>query len=84
MHSIMLCSCLSFNPIAEHIFLRNVKSRKPPNIAPNWKTTYRLGKCALVALVPIGSRGEQLNQSARVIWAEIQTHKEDRDEWKER
>lgn len=51
--------------------LSAVQSRRPPRVAPNWKTSYRLKCSALVAVVPLGSSQEALAPPLRISWAEI-------------
>lgn len=49
----------------------NLQSRKPPRIAPNWKTSYRLQPCALIGIVKLGSSREPLKRSSSIYWAEV-------------
>lgn len=51
--------------------LSGLTSRRPPNIDPNWKTSYRLKCSALVAVVRLDVSGEALNYSHPIQWAEI-------------
>ena len=51
--------------------LSNLTSRKPPNIAPNWRTTYRLRKAALVAVVRLNSSNQRLSKNFSLQWAEV-------------
>lgn len=51
--------------------LSELASRRPPNIAPNWKTSYRLKCSALVAVVRLGSSGEALGSTHPLQWAEV-------------
>lgn len=48
-----------------------LQSRKPPKIAPNWNTSYRLQRAALVAVVRLGVSGEALSRSHHLQWAEV-------------
>ena len=66
--------------------LKNLKSRKPPKLSPNWMTTYRLQSSALVGVVKLRSVGEKLSMSGAIQWAEIVSldQKEMKDEWKKR
>jgi hypothetical protein len=67
-------------------FFKQVKSRKPPQKEPNWKTTYRLVSPALVAIVVLERPGERLRRSQELLWAEVvpHDHKMKRDEWRRR
>lgn len=51
--------------------LGGVKSRKPPDVTANWRTTYRLKCSALVAVVKLAASGEALMPMTRIAWAEI-------------
>lgn len=51
--------------------LKNLESRKPPKIAPNWKTSYRLPISVLVAVVKLSVSHEPLNRSSSIQWGEI-------------
>ena len=51
--------------------LEQLRSRKPPTIAPNWRTSYRLQQAALVAVVKLGSRGQCLDRNDSIQWGEI-------------
>jgi hypothetical protein len=51
--------------------LSGLESRKPPKIAPNWNTTYRLQTSALVAVVKLGAHGEKLPRDRAIQWAEV-------------
>ena len=48
-----------------------LQSRKPPRIAPNWRSTYRLNASALVAVVRLGVSQEPLRRAMPLQWAEI-------------
>lgn len=51
--------------------LSSVTSRRPPKIAPNWKTSYRLQPSALVAIVKVGTPGQRIPSDSVLQWAEI-------------
>ena len=51
--------------------LSQLASRKPPKIAPNWRTTYRLKCSALVGVVRLGASCEPLEAHQRLELAEI-------------
>jgi hypothetical protein len=51
--------------------LRGLRSRKPPQIAPNWRTTYRLCSSALVAVVPLSISEEVLQPAHPFYLAEV-------------
>ena len=51
--------------------LSGLKSRKPPTIAPNWNTTYRLQPAALVAVVRLGASSQRLMKDSPLQWAEV-------------
>lgn len=51
--------------------LKNLRSRKPPTIDPNWGTTYRLSAPALVAVVTLQCRGDALQPHHVIQWGEI-------------
>lgn len=51
--------------------LSALRSRKPPTIAPNWSTTYRLQPAALVAVVRLGATNQRLPQNSPLQWAEV-------------
>ena len=51
--------------------LSQLRSRRPPNIGPNWRTTYRLKCPALVGVVRLGATGETLRPDQPLQWAEI-------------
>ena len=46
--------------------LSRLQSRKPPKVAPNWHTSYRLQAAALVAVVKLGTYGERLSRDRQV------------------
>ena len=56
------------------VYLTNVQSRRPPTIAPNWRTTSRLSSPSLVALIEVNSWGEALQETDQIAWAEIVKH----------
>ena len=51
--------------------LSQMKSRKPPSVAPHWRTTYRLKCSALVAVMRLGVSGEPLSSQRALQWAEV-------------
>ena len=51
--------------------LTGLQSRKPPTIAPNWNTTYRLQPAALVAVVRLGAGSQRLTKDSPLQWAEV-------------
>ncbi|CDF32339.1 unnamed protein product [Chondrus crispus] len=51
--------------------LSQMKSRKPPSVSPNWKTTYRLKCSALVAVMRLRISGEPLSSQHALQWAEV-------------
>lgn len=51
--------------------LQSLTSRKPPAVAPNWKTSYRLATAGLVAVVKLSSSKEGLRRGATLQWAEV-------------
>lgn len=53
------------------VFASNLSSRKPPTIAPNWNTTYRLNTAALIGVVLLNVNGEELNCDSVIYWAEV-------------
>ena len=63
--------------------LSGLKSRKPPTIAPNWMTTYRLQPAALVAVVRLGASGQKLSRDLQLQWAEV-VALDQKEEWKAR
>ena len=63
--------------------LSGLRSRKPPAIAPNWMTTYRLQPAALVAVVRLGASGQKLSRDLQLQWAEV-VAVDQKEEWKER
>jgi hypothetical protein len=55
-----------------HVYiLSHMRSRKPPAIPPNWRTTYRLSCASLVAVGRLTYDGEPLQPSTRIFWAEV-------------
>ena len=50
--------------------LSRLASRKPPAIAPNWFSSYRLQCSALVAIVKLDVFDEPLRRDNKVIWCE--------------
>lgn len=51
--------------------LKNVSSRRPPTVPPNWRTSYRLTTSALVAVVALPCRDDRLRNEAVIQWGEI-------------
>lgn len=52
-------------------FISELESRKPPRIAPNWRTSYRLTVSALVAVVRLSVSKERLTRAHVLEWGEI-------------
>jgi hypothetical protein len=52
-------------------FIDGIESRKPPRIAPNWRTTYRLSVSALVAVIRLSVSKDPLSRSDAIEWGEI-------------
>ncbi len=52
-------------------YLSALKSRKPPKVEPNWKTTYRLTSSSMVAVVRLSASNEPLTRAHAIQWAEI-------------
>ena len=52
-------------------FLGGLQSRKPPTIATNWKTSYRLPVAGLVGIVRLAVGRERLDRRKLIEWAEI-------------
>eukprot|EP01034_Spumella_vulgaris_P022513 gene22513-28642_t len=52
-------------------YMSALESRKPPAIAPNWRTSYRLQSSVLVAVVKLSVSGEPLQRAHSLQWAEI-------------
>lgn len=53
------------------VLLADLTSRKPPAVAPNWRTSYRLTTGALVAVAQLAAKGEALSRRLPVFWAEV-------------
>ena len=49
-------------------FIQEVESRKPPQIAPNWKTTRRLSSPNLVGVIKVASPGAALRKDDKIYW----------------
>jgi hypothetical protein len=67
--------------------ISHVKSRKPPLVDPNWKTTYRLNCSVLVGIVKLAAEGEPLTADKRIMWAEVvpmDSKAPTTDEWRNR
>lgn len=47
------------------------QSRKPPAIAPNWSTSYRLPVAGLVAVVRLDAPQQPLTRKMKLQWAEL-------------
>jgi hypothetical protein len=52
------------------LMLSRLASRKPPAIAPNWFSSYRLQCSALVAIVKLDVFDEPLRRDNKIIWCE--------------
>jgi len=52
-------------------FISSLQSRRPPAIAPNWKTTYRLPIAGLVGIVRLSVSKEAILRQHTIEWAEI-------------
>jgi hypothetical protein len=50
---------------------RNVKSRKPPEKATNWKTSYRLQPAGLVGIIKLPATHATISLSWSIYWGEI-------------
>ncbi|KAI9318848.1 hypothetical protein DFJ73DRAFT_769718 [Zopfochytrium polystomum] len=63
-----------------------LRSRRPPITAPNWKTTKRLCAPSLVGVVPLSAAGASLRPSDAIMWGEIVAHEpqDSRQEFKYR
>jgi len=68
--------------------LHHLRSRKPPKIPPNWRTSYRLKCSSLVGVVPLGASYEALSEDHKIYWAEVVPLKAGKggieDDWKSR
>lgn len=51
--------------------LGELESRRPPAIAPNWNTSYRLPCSGLVAVAKLDYQKEALSRKTSLQWAEI-------------
>ncbi|KAJ8602191.1 hypothetical protein CTAYLR_003527 [Chrysophaeum taylorii] len=51
--------------------LNDLRSRKPPTVETNWRTTYRLQCSALVGVVRLGASGVPLCPDQKIAWAEV-------------
>ncbi len=58
-------------PEGSVFLLSSLKSRKPPNIEPNWLTSYRVQCSALVAVIKLSVNNEPLSRKHAIQWAEI-------------
>lgn len=67
-------------------FVSSLESRKPPKIAPNWKTSYRLPVSGLVAIARLDCQREPLARIMKLQWAEVVNHdpRSKVPEWQER
>ncbi|XP_065661943.1 uncharacterized protein LOC136084825 isoform X1 [Hydra vulgaris] len=65
------------------IYMNAVESRKPPNQI-YWRSTRRLSSANLVGLVKLSAQGASLNYDDIIIWGEIVSHGDPRDEFKRR
>ncbi|XP_065662895.1 uncharacterized protein LOC136085510 [Hydra vulgaris] len=67
------------------IYMNAVESRKPPyQTAIHWRSTRRLSSANLVGLVKLSAHGTSLNDNDIIIWGEIVSHGDPRDEFKKR
>ena len=51
--------------------LCGVESRRPPQISPNWKTTYRLQCSGLIAIMNLNASHEALSPEQEIYWAQV-------------
>ena len=51
--------------------ISGLKSRKPPVIAPNWSTSYRLPVAGLVAVIRLDAPHQPLSRKMKLQWAEL-------------
>jgi len=74
------CSTDIYDAVVEHEFTRRegqvlvlskLESRKPPTVAPNWRTSYRLNVSALCAIGRLDMAHAPLQPSFAINWAEI-------------
>ncbi|OQR96792.1 hypothetical protein THRCLA_21982 [Thraustotheca clavata] len=56
------------------IFLEDLQSRRPPQVAIHWRTTNRLASRNLVALVKLSGRGAALFPNDKITWASVVAH----------
>lgn len=76
---------LSFRNDSTVLNLRNTLSRKPPETAINWPTTYRLQPTSLVALVSLAVSNASLKPDQHIFFGEIiSLHSDDREEYARR
>ena len=59
--------------------LSGLTSRRPPRIAPNWKTTYRLQPSVLVAVTKLHRANEPIKRDYPIQWAEVVTISQSED-----
>jgi hypothetical protein len=60
--------------------LSQVASRKPPEVAVNWKTSYRLQPCNLVGVVKLHTSKGNLPLDNRIYWGEVIVRNTQEDE----
>jgi hypothetical protein len=51
--------------------ISQLQSRKPPKIAPNWQTSYRLQVSCLVGIIKLTVSRERLTREMPITWCEI-------------
>jgi hypothetical protein len=54
------------------VHLCKLESRKPPTVAVNWRTTYRLAEAQLVGLILLPDFGHPIEKHMRLHWARVQ------------
>ena len=64
--------------------LSKVVSRRPPAVAVQWKTSYRLQPAALVGVVPVTAAKSSLEGDMQIFWGEIVTSNRDEPEHRAR
>ena len=66
------------------IYLADMACRRPPQIAPNWRTTSRLKASGLAAIVKVSEKDAPLRMTDPIVWGEIGIHDQQRDEFRRR
>jgi len=56
------------------VFIRGVKSRRPPQNGIHWYTTNRLSTPNLVGIVKLSNNGASLRENDLVTWGEVVPH----------